>query len=88
MTHHGSGQPSPPLFIWLVPALLGVIALVTIDKWLPDPLARYHAEEALRLDVENEAACRKFVINEEHVKACKAEIRVLRQKDRDRGVFF
>jgi hypothetical protein len=74
--------------IWLVPAVLGAIALVTINKWLPDPLASYHAEEARQLDVENEAVCRRFVANEEQLTACKTEIMVLRQKDRDLGAFF
>lgn len=86
---HQSDLPSatPPL-IWLIPATIGAIAVVTVNLWLPDPLASYHAEQARLMDDEDDVVCRKFVIDTERLPECRSEIRRLRQRDRDAGLFI
>jgi hypothetical protein len=74
--------------MWLIPALIGLVALVTIHQWLPDPLASYHAEQARLMQVENDNVCSKFVTDGEQLTACSAAIGLLRQRDRDKGAFF
>jgi hypothetical protein len=74
--------------IWLIPALALLVALVTINRWLPDPLAGYHAEQAQLMNDEDEVVCLKFVGPRDQVKACVAEIAVLRQRDRNGGPFY
>ena len=39
----------PPI-AWIIPALIVLIGLVTINSWLPDPLADYHAEQVRMMD--------------------------------------
>jgi hypothetical protein len=77
-----------PHIMWLIPALIGLGALVTIHKWLPDPLASYHAEEARLMEAENDNVCSKFVTDGEQLTACSAAIGLLRQRDRDKGALF
>jgi hypothetical protein len=77
-----------PHIMWLIPALIGLLALVTIHKWLPDPLASYHADQARRMEAENDDACSKFITDREQLIACSAAINLLRQRDRDEGAFL
>jgi hypothetical protein len=74
--------------LWLIPALIGLLALVTIHKWLPDPLASYHADQARLMTAENDEVCSKFITDSGRLTACSAAIGVLRQRDRDAGGFF
>jgi hypothetical protein len=77
-----------PHIMWLIPALIGLVALVTIHRWLPDPLASYHAEQARRMEAENDDVCSKFITDREQLTACSAAIGLLRQRDRDEGVIL
>ena len=77
-----------PTIAWIIPAIIVLTGLVTINSWLPDPLADYHAEQVRMMDNEDEAVCVKLVSTAEQLSLCKAEIRMLRQRDRDSGPFY
>jgi hypothetical protein len=74
--------------MWLIPALSLLVALATISRWLPDPLAGYHAEQAQLMNDEDEALCRKFAGTRDQVKTCITEVALLRQRDRNGGPFY
>jgi hypothetical protein len=89
MTGHVAVQPPTRLrVIWLIPAVLGLIGLVTIGEWLPDPLASYPTEQARVIDAEGDVACQNFVTTTDQLMRCSSEIKLLRQRDRDRRLFI
>jgi hypothetical protein len=88
MNNHGEEHPHRHALIWLIPAVALLIALATINRWLPDPLSTYHSEQARLMDDENKAACLKFVSGSEPVTRCIAEIGLLRHRDREGGQFY
>lgn len=71
---------------WMLPAVIGVLAIVTLETWLPelapDP---FYAD----IDAEHAAVCRKLGLEPslEQFSVCRSELRELRSRDA-RWLFF
>ena len=66
---------------WLIPAVLGVGALVTIEYWMPDPLANLHAEQARLVNDEIDLECHKLATTPDLFRDCTLELRRWRERD-------
>jgi len=72
---------------WMLPAVIGVSTICTVEKWLPeltpDPLYS-------DIDAEHAAVCRKFGLEplSEQFSVCRSELRELRSRDERRLIFL
>lgn len=72
---------------WIVPAIIGVSAIGTLEMWLPeltpDPL---YAD----MEAEHASVCRRFGLDarSDQLSVCQRELRELRSRDESRMIFF
>ena len=81
--HPATNSPTGPMhqkalwnMKWIVPIAILMVGLVTVQYWLPDPLAEAHAVQLQNIESENSSVCRKFGFqpNSDQFVTCKAEL--------------
>jgi hypothetical protein len=74
---------------WLIPAGIGVIALIALGVWLPEPFAVREAAHLRVLDAENDLVCQKYGVHDpDLLSACKKDILELRNRKYEEDMFI
>lgn len=94
MQEHLPSDPRRPTAAWyvswLIPAMLGVIALATIEHWLPAPFPSLQTADVQTFDQEHDAFCQKYgpATASAQLVECKAALLQIRNRNRVADVLF